>query len=88
MKVQHSFNFMQRYSIQESLVAIRLYPSSEADKAGEMSSLPSDAIVVVQGPSNLGRGMIEVFCQDQRYVVFERDLMARAVRESVEGAVD
>jgi hypothetical protein len=78
---------MQRYSISTSLVAIRLCPSGDSDKAGVMSSLPSDAIVEILGPSKLGRGMVEVSWQRQRYAVFERDLTARAVPESVEEAV-
>jgi hypothetical protein len=78
---------MQRYSISTPLVAIRLCPSGESEKAGVMSSLPPDAVVEVHGPSKLGRGMVEVSWQHQRYAVFELDLMARAVPESVEEAV-
>lgn len=78
---------MQTYTITTPLVAIRLCPCSESDKAGVMSSLPSDAIVEIQGPSNLGRGMVEVSWQRQRYAVFELDLSTRAVQESVEEAV-
>lgn len=78
---------MQRYAISTPLVAIRLCPSSESDKAGVMCSLPSDAIVEIQGPSNVGRGMVEVSWQRQRYAVFELDLSTRAVPESVEEAV-
>jgi anti-sigma factor RsiW len=78
---------MQRYSIDTPLVAIRLCPSSDSDKAGVMSSLPADAVVEIQGPSNLGRGMVEVSWQHHRYAVFELDLMARAVPDSVKEAV-
>jgi len=69
---------MQRYSINTPLVAIRLCPSSESDKAGVMSSLPAEAIVETHGPSNLGTGMIVVSWERQRYAVFERDLSTRA----------
>jgi hypothetical protein len=78
---------MQRYTISTPLVAIRLCPSADSDKAGVMSSLPSDAIVEIQGPSELGRGMVEVSWHHHRYAVFERDLSTRAVPESVEEAV-
>lgn len=78
---------MQRYIISSPLVAIRLCPSADSDKAGVMSSLPADAIVEIHGPSNLGRGMVEVSWQHQRHAVFELDLMARAVPDSVEEAV-
>ena len=78
---------MQQYCINTQLVAIRLCPSGESDKAGVMSSLPADAIVEIEGPSDVGRGMVEVSWQRQRYAMFERDLMARAVPESVEEAV-
>ena len=43
-----------------------------------MTSLPSEAIVEVQGPSNLARGMVGVCWQCQRYPVFELDLTTRA----------
>jgi hypothetical protein len=75
---------MQRYSITSPLVAVRLYPSSDADKEGVMTSLPSDAIVEASGPSRLGTGMIEVTRQRQRYAVFELDLATRAIPESIE----
>lgn len=77
---------MQRYAIRTPLVAIRLDPS-DTDKAGEISSLPSDAIVEIQGPSNLGRGMVEVAWQHQRYAVFELDLETRATPEPTEELV-
>jgi hypothetical protein len=69
---------MQRYTISSPLVAIRLCPSSESDKAGVVSSLPSDVVVETVGPSDLGTGMVEVTWQRQRYAVFELDLVERA----------
>jgi len=68
---------MQRYRINMPLVAIRLSPSSDREISGVMSSLPSGAIVESSGPSDLGTGMIEVAWEDQRFVVFERDLKVR-----------
>jgi hypothetical protein len=73
---------MQRYTITTPLVAVRLYPRSEAEKAGVMASLPSDALVEIQGPSVVGAGMVEVLWDRQRYAVFELDLEARAIPES------
>ena len=87
MEIQTQIFVMQRYSISMPLVAIRLCPSGDSNKAGVMSSLPSEAIVETLGPSNLGRGMVEVSWQRQRYAVFELDLSTRAVPESVEEAV-
>jgi len=52
-----------------------------------MSSLPSDAIVETLGPSDLGKGMIEVSWERKRYVVFEIDLTSRATLEAVEEAL-
>ena len=78
---------MQRYSISTPLVAIRLCPSGDSDKAGVMSSLPSDAIVETLGPSDLARAMVEVSWQDQRYAVFELDLATRATPEPTEEAI-
>ena len=78
---------MQRYTISTPLVAIRLCPSADSDKVGVMSSLPSDAIVDALGPSDLGKGMIEVSWERKRYVVFELDLATRATVESNEEAV-
>jgi len=68
---------MQRYSINTPLVAIRLCPFGESDKAGVMTSLSSEAIVETLGHSDLGTGMIEVSWEHQRYAVFERDLKVR-----------
>ena len=79
---------MQRYSITSPLVAVRLCPSTDSDKEGVMTSLPSDAIVEARGPSGLGTGMIEVTWQRQRYAVFELDLTTRAMPELSEEAVD
>jgi hypothetical protein len=70
---------MQRYIISSPLVAIRLSPSSDSDKAGVMSSLPSHAIIETHGPSSLGTGLVEVSWEHQLYVVFERDLKVRAI---------
>jgi hypothetical protein len=78
---------MQRYSVNTPLVAIRLCPSNESDKAGVMSSLPSEAIVETHGPSNLGTGMMVVSWKHQRYVVFELDLATRATPEPTEEVV-
>jgi hypothetical protein len=71
------FQPMQRYSINSPLVAIRLCPSGKSNKAGVVSSLPSQAIIETLGPSDLGTGMIEVSWQHQRFAVFERDLKVR-----------
>jgi hypothetical protein len=68
---------MQRYSITTPLPAIRLCESSDSDKAGVMTSLPTNAVVEIQGPSDLGDGMIEVVWEHQRFAVFERDLKVR-----------
>jgi hypothetical protein len=73
---------MLRYAITSPLVAIRLCPSNEREKAGEMTSLPSDVVVEAHGPSRLGRGMVEVTWQCQRYAVFELDLATRATPQS------
>ena len=86
MDVYSQFFVMQRYAISSPLVAIRLCPS-DTDKPGVMSSLPSDAIVEARGPSNLGRGMVEVAWQHQRYAVFELDLETRATPEPTEEVV-
>ena len=67
---------MQRYSITTPLVADRLCRPNDSDKAEVMTSLPSGAIV--EGPSDLGNGMIEVSWQHHRYLVFELDLATRA----------
>ena len=78
---------MQTYTISTPLAAIRLCPPADSDKAGVLTSLPSDAIVEMHGPSDLGRGMVEVSWHRQRYAVFEGDLVSRAAPESVERAV-
>lgn len=69
---------MQRFTITTPLVAVRLYTRSDSEKAGEIASLPSDALVEIQSPSDLGNGMVEVSCERQRYAVFELDLENRA----------
>jgi len=78
IKAQRIQNLMQRYCINTPLVAIRLCPSAESDKAGVMTSLPSNAVVEIQGPSKLGTGMVEVSWEHQRFAVFQRDLATRA----------
>jgi hypothetical protein len=40
-------------------------------------SLPEDAMVEVGGRSPVGRGMLEVTWQSERYAVFELDLEER-----------
>jgi len=69
---------MQQYCIHTQLVAVRLCASSDSDKAGVMSSLPSGAIVESSGPSELGTDMIEVVWEHQRFAVFQGDLATRA----------
>ena len=77
---------MQRHRITTPLVAIRLRVSSDVDKAGVMTSLPSDAVIETRGPSSLGTGMIEVSWGHHRYVVFELDLTERASLLSAQAA--
>jgi len=43
-----------------------------------MTSLPTEAVVEIHGPSDLGDGMVEVAWEHQRYAVFQRDLATRA----------
>jgi hypothetical protein len=69
---------MQRYSIGTPLVAVRLFSSFDSDKAGVVTLLPSGAIVEIRGPSDLGRGMVEVAWHCHKYAVFELDLATRA----------
>jgi hypothetical protein len=69
---------MQRYTISSPLVAVRLCRSNETEKAGVMTSLPTDAVVEIHGPSDLGNGMVELAWEHQRYAVFQRDLVTRA----------
>jgi hypothetical protein len=78
---------MRRYAITSPLVAIRLCASGDLDKAGVMTSLPSDAIVEIQGPYGISRGMVEVLWQHERYAVFELDLSTRATLEPSENGV-
>lgn len=68
---------MQRYTISTPLIAVRLFRSDETEKAGVMTSIPSDAVVEIHGLSDLADGMIEVSWEDQRLAVFERDLNVR-----------
>ena len=44
-------------------------------------SLPEDAMVEVGGSSPVGRGMLEVTWQSDRYAIFELDLEERASPE-------
>ena len=76
---------MQRYTIRSPLVAIRLSPNDSGGAV--LAPLPTDAIVATLGPSNLGKGMVEVLWECDRYAVFELDLSTRAVPESGEQAV-
>lgn len=78
---------MQRYTISTPLVAVRLCPSDDSNKPGVMTSLPSDAVVEIEGPSRLGSGMVEVSWERQLYAVFELDLATRATLESNQEAV-
>ena len=82
-RVVAKYDDMMRYCITTPLVAIRLSLSTDNEKPGVMSSLPSEAIVEIRGPSNLGNGMLEVSWQADRYAVFERDLKERAEPELV-----
>ena len=68
---------MQCYSVTTPLVAVRLFRSHEKARAGVMSSLPANAIVEMQGPSELGDGLVEVSWEHQRFAVFEQDLKIR-----------
>jgi hypothetical protein len=74
IRAQRLPNLMRRYRITTPLVAVRLCRSNETEKAGVMASLSADAVVEIQGPSELGDGMIEVTREHQRYAVFELDL--------------
>jgi hypothetical protein len=69
---------MQRYSISTPLVAVRLLRSEETEKVGVMTSIPAGAVVEIRGPSDLGDGMVEVAWEQQRFVVFKRDLATRS----------
>ena len=69
---------MEQYTFGIPLIAIRQCPSGDSDKSGVISSLPSDAIVEIRGPSGLARGMVEVAWKHQRFAVLQRDLATRA----------
>lgn len=69
---------MQRYRIHKPLVAIRLLASLETEKPGVMTSLPEEAMVEKICRSDLAPGMIEILWAQERYAVFERDLIDRA----------
>jgi len=47
-------------------------------------SLPEDAMVEVGGRSPVGKGMLEIRWQSERYAVFELDLEERGALESRE----
>ena len=72
---------MQQYRITIPLVAIRLYSFPDNEKPGMLVSLPEDAMVEVGGRSPVGRGMLEVTWQSERYAVFELDLAERGTLE-------
>ena len=69
---------MQRYRLTIPLVAIRLSSSGDNEKPGMLVSLPEDAMLEVGGRSPVGRGMLEISWQSERYAVFELDLEERA----------
>lgn len=71
---------MMRYRLTEPLIAIRLHASRESEKS-MLVSLPEDARVEVGGRSPVGRGMLEISWQSERYAVFELDLEERATLE-------
>ena len=70
-----------RYRLTEPLIAIRLHTSRGSEKSGMLVSLPEDAMVEVGGRSPVGRGMLEISWQSERYAVFELDLEERATLE-------
>ena len=72
---------MKRYRLSTPLIAIRLYASRDSEKPGMLVSLPEDAMVEVNGRSPVGRGMLEIRWQSERYAVFESDLEERATLE-------
>jgi hypothetical protein len=69
---------MARYRLTTPLIAIRLLASRDSEKPGMLVSLPEDAMVEVGGRSPVGRGMLEISWQSERYAVFELDLEERA----------
>jgi hypothetical protein len=75
---------MQRYRLTTPLVAIRLYSFPNNEKPGMLVSLPEDAMVEVGGRSAVGKGMLEIRWQSERYAVFELDLEERGALESRE----
>jgi len=72
---------MKRYRITKPLIAIRLHASKDSEKPGMLVSLPEDAMVEVGGRSPVGRGMLEIRWQSERYAVFESDLEERGILE-------
>jgi hypothetical protein len=71
---------MKWYRLTIPLIAIRLH-SKDSEKPGLLVSLPEDAMVEVGGCSPVGRGMLEIRWQSQRYAVFESDLEERSILE-------
>ena len=72
---------MKRYRLTTPLIAIRLDASKDSEKPGMLVSLPEDAMVEVGGRSPVGRAMLEISWQSERYAVFELDLEERATLE-------
>ena len=72
---------MARYRLTTPLIAIRLLASRDNEKPGMLVSLPEDAMVEVGGRSPVGRGMLEISWQSERYAVFELDFEERATLE-------
>jgi hypothetical protein len=72
---------MKRYRLTTPLIAIRLHASRDSEKPGMLVSLPEDAMLEVGGRSPVGRGMLEISWQSERYAVFESDLEDRSILE-------
>ena len=72
---------MKRYRLTTPLIAIRLHASKDSEKPGMLVSLPEEAMVEVGGRSPVGRGMLEIRWQSERYAVFESDLEERSIVE-------
>jgi hypothetical protein len=72
---------MKRYRLTTPLLAIRFHASKDSEKPGMLVSLPEDAMVEVGDRSPVGRGMLEITWQSERYAVFESDLEDRSILE-------
>jgi hypothetical protein len=72
---------MKWYRLTTPLIAIRLHASKDSEKPGMLVSLPEDAMVEVGDRSPIGRGMLEIRWQSERYAVFESDLEERGSLE-------